>query len=94
MGLIRITKDRIKIEVFVPLGSCACSFAPFMEKVGRVTSKYKNSINFQAKSLSSSEASKRGIEEMCVVVDEVTMLSANFKEKDLEKAIISRMPLS
>jgi len=65
-----------------------------MEKVGRVTSKYKNSIDFQAKSLGSAEASKRGIEEMCVVVDETTTLSANFDEKDLERAIISKIPLS
>ena len=65
-----------------------------MEKVGRVTSKYKNSIDFQAKSLGSAEASKRGIEEMCVVVEETIVLAANFYEKDLEKAIISRMPLS
>ena len=94
MGLVRIKKGRIKVEVFVPLGSCACSFAPFMEKVGRVTSKYKSSIDFQAKSIGSSEASKRGIEEICVVVDEVATLSADFNEKDLEKAIINRMPLS
>jgi len=92
--LVRIKKGRIKVEVFVPLGSCACSFAPFMEKVGRVISKYKNSIDFQAKPIGSSEASKRGIEEMCVVVEETITLSANFDEKDLEKAIISRMPFS
>jgi len=92
--LVRIKKGRIKVEVFVPLGTCACSFAPFMEKVGRVASKYKNSIDFQAKPIGSFEASKRGIEEMCVVVEETITLSANFDEKDLEKAIISRMPFS
>jgi len=92
--LVRIKKGRIKVEVFVPLGSCACSFAAFMEKVGRVASKYKNSIDFQAKPIGSFEASKRGIEEMCVVVEETITLSANFDEKDLEKAIISRMPFS
>ena len=92
MGLVRIKKGRIKVEVFVPLGSCACSFAPFMEKVGRVTSKYKNSIDFQAKSIGSAEASKRGIEEMCVVVDEVATFSADFNEGDLERAIISKTP--
>ena len=92
--MICITKDRIKVEVFVPLGSCACSFAPFMEKVGRVTSKYKSAIDFQAKSLGSAEASKRGIEELCVVVDEVIKFLASFDEKDLERAIISKIPLS
>ena len=62
-------KSIVKVEVFVPLGSCVCNFAPLMEKVGRVTSKFKDLVEVQTKSTKSSEASKYGVQDMCVVVD-------------------------
>lgn len=80
-------RNKVKVEVFVPLGSCVCNFAPLMEKVGRVTSKFKDLVEVQTKSTKSSEASKYGIEDMCVVVGGKTKLSSDFHEKELEDAI-------
>ena len=74
----------------MPLGSCVCHFAPFMEKVGRVTSKFKDVVEVQTKSTKSPEASKYGVQEMCVIVDGAVKLSANFDEKELEDAILKR----
>ena len=75
----------MKVEVFVPLGSCVCNFAPLMEKVGQVTSKFKDLVEVQTKSTKSSEASKYGVQDMCVIVNETVKLSADFSEKELEE---------
>jgi len=81
----------VKIEVFVPLGSCVCNFAPLMEKVGRATSKFKDLIEVQIKSTKSPEASKYGVQEICVVIDKSIKLSASSDEKELEDAILRRL---
>lgn len=65
---MKIVKTRVKIEIFVPLGSCVCNFAPFMERIGHVTSKFKELVEVQMKSNKSPEASKYGVQEMAVVV--------------------------
>jgi hypothetical protein len=80
-------KNKVKVEVFVPLGSCVCNFAPLMEKVGHVTPKFKDLVEVQTKSTRSSEASKYGVQGMCVVVDEKIKLPQDFDEKQLEDAI-------
>lgn len=83
-------KGKVKIEVFVPLGSCVCNFAPFMEKIGRVTSRFKDVTEVQMKSSKSPEASKYGVQEMGVVIDGKVKLPASFDEKELEDAILKR----
>jgi hypothetical protein len=62
-----------------------------MERVGRVTAKFKDSVDFQMKSVKSKEARKYDIKESCVIVDGVIKLSADFDEKELEEAIIKRI---
>ena len=74
----------------MPFGSCVCTFAPFMEKVGRVTSKFKDLVEVQTKSTKSPEASKYGVQGMCVIVDGKVKLSESFDEKELEDAILKR----
>jgi hypothetical protein len=85
--MVRIKKAKVKIEVFVPLGSCVCNFAPFMEKIGRVTSRFKDVTEVQMKSNTSSEASKYGVQDMGIVINGKIKLSASFEEKELEDAI-------
>ena len=74
----------------MPLGSCICNFAPLMEKVGRVTAKFKDSVEVKTKSIKSPEASKYGVQDMCVIVDGTVKLSSSFDEKELEDAILKR----
>jgi len=85
---VKTTKTKVKIEVFVPLGSCVCNFAPFMERIGRVTSRFKDVTEVQVKSNKSSEASKYGVQDMGIVINERTKLSADFDEKELYNAIV------
>jgi len=81
-------REKVKVEVFVPLGSCVCNFAPLIEKVGHVTSKFKDLVEVQTKSMKSPEASKYGVQDMCVVVNGETKLHSDFDEKELEDAIL------
>jgi len=80
-------KGKVKIEVFVPIGSCVCNFAPFMEKIGRVTSRFKNVTEVHMKSNKSSEASRYGVQDMGIVINGKIKLSASFEEKELQNAI-------
>jgi len=81
-------RDKVKVEVFVPLGSCVCNFAPLMEKVGHVTSKFKDLVEVQMKSTKSSEAFEYGVQDMCVVVGGKIKLPSDFDEKELEDTIL------
>ena len=92
--MVEIKKGKVEIEVFVPLGSCVCNFAPLMEKVGRVTSKFKDLVEVQTKSTKSPAASKYGVQDICVIVDGAVKLSSNFDEKELEDAILRRKSLN
>ena len=83
-------KNKLKVEAFFPFSSCACTNAPLMEKIGRVTAKFKDSVEFQMKSTTSKEAREYGIQGSCVMVDGAIRLSADFNEKELEEAIIKR----
>jgi hypothetical protein len=85
--MVRIKKAKVKIEVFVPLGSCVCNFAPFMEKIGRVTSRFKDVTEVKMKSNKSSEASRYGVRDMGIVINGKIKLSASFEEKELQDAI-------
>ena len=82
---------KLKIEVFFPFGSCACSFAPLMEKVGRVTSNFKDTVEVQMRSTASKEAREYAVKDSCVIVDGEVKLSADFDEKQLEEVIIQRI---
>ena len=42
---------------------------PILEKIGRVTSKFKNSVEVQTKSIKSAEAHKHGVQEIFAVID-------------------------
>jgi len=81
-------RNKVKVEVFVPLGSCICNFSPLLEKVGHVTSKFKDLVEVQTKSTKSSEASKYKVQDMCVVINGKIKLPLDFEEKELEDAIL------
>ena len=83
-------KNKLKVEAFFPFSACACAYAPFMEKIGRVTAKFKDSVEIKMKSTTSKEAREYGIQGSCIVVDGVIRLSPDFDEKELEEAIIKR----
>jgi hypothetical protein len=83
--------SKVKIEIFFPFGSCACSFAPLLEKVGRVASKFKGLVDFDMRSTGSKEASQYGVKDSCVIVNGTVKLAPDFEEKILEEIIIKNL---
>ncbi|UCD40394.1 MAG: hypothetical protein JSV87_02360 [Candidatus Bathyarchaeota archaeon] len=59
-----------------------------MKKVGQVTSKFEDLVEVETKSTKSSEASKYGVQGMCIVVGGKTKLPSDFDEKELEDVIL------
>lgn len=83
-------KNKLKVEVFFPFRSCTCTYAPLMEKIGRVTAKFKDTVELQMKSTTSKEAREYGINGSCIVVDGEIRLSVDVDERELEETIIKR----
>jgi hypothetical protein len=61
-----------------------------MEKVGKVTSNFKDTVEVLMRSTASKEAHTYAIKDSCVIVDGEVRLSADFAEKQLEDAIIQQ----
>ena len=79
-------KNKLKVEIYLPFGSCVCSFEKFIEKVMRVSSKFKDLIDVQTKSTKSKGATQLGVQGVCVIVGDKKFFP-NFNEKELEKTI-------
>ena len=79
-------ENKVKVEIFVPAGSCVCSFTALLNKVGQVTSKYRDIVDVQTKSTKSKEAAQYGVQDVCVVVSN-KKFSPNFDEKEFEETI-------
>lgn len=86
-----LKNNKLKIEVFVPFGVCVCSYAPFIEKVGNITTKFKKNVDVKIKSTLSNEAKQYAIQDSCIVIDEEIKLPADFNEKQLEETIVQRI---
>ena len=84
-------KSKLKVEVFFPFGACACSYAPLMEKVGRITSNHKDTVEVKMRSTASKEALEYAVQDLCVIVDDTIRLSADFDEKQLQEAIVRKL---
>jgi hypothetical protein len=83
-------QKKVKVEIFVPFGSCVCSYAPLMEKVGQVTLKFKDLVEVQTKSTKSQKAFQYGVQDVCVVVGD-KKFSPDFDENELEEVIKKRV---
>ena len=82
-----MNRNKVKVEIFVPLDSCVCTYASLIKKVGEVTLKFKDLIDLQTKSTKSPEAAEYGIYGMCVVIGGKMKLSSEFDKTELEEAI-------
>ncbi len=78
---------KVKVDVFIPVGACACQFAHFMDKVFSVLVKYRDQVEFEIKSSFSEEAKKYKIGSKGVVVNGTEVFPEHFKPDKLEKVI-------
>jgi len=63
-----MTNQKIKVEVFVPLTACGCTYSHFLEQVQKILIPYLSKIEFEMKNAESIEAEKLEIFANAVVV--------------------------
>ncbi|WXG43885.1 MAG: hypothetical protein WED04_07620 [Promethearchaeati archaeon SRVP18_Atabeyarchaeia-1] len=82
---------KVRVEVFVPTGACACSWQSFMDKVWSVVLKFRGQVDFQVKQAFSDEALKYGLTSTKAVVVNggIKMTEFTFNAQKLEDAIRS-----
>jgi len=61
--------DKLKIDIYVPLDSCACMWDQFINNIFSVLTPYIKQINFDTKNINSNEARQLKIFSNCVIVD-------------------------
>ncbi|MHA1196813.1 MAG: hypothetical protein ACTSRH_13070 [Promethearchaeota archaeon] len=74
-------KDKVKIDIYVPLNVCACQWERFMNLVFNVLMKYKDYIKFETKNLDSEEARKLNLRGNSIVVDGSKIFTTSFALK-------------
>lgn len=79
--------SKVKVDIFIPVGACACQFARFMDKVFDVLVKYRDQVEFEIKSSFSDEAKKYKIGSKGVVINGTEVFPEHFKPNKLEEAI-------
>nr|MDO8082602.1 hypothetical protein [Candidatus Freyarchaeota archaeon] len=79
--------SKVKIDIFIPIGSCSCQFSAFMDRVFNVLTKYRNQVEFDIKSSSSEEARELNIGSKGLIVNRTEKFPEFFKPEKLEKAI-------
>lgn len=61
--------DKLKVEIYVPLGTCACNWDQFMNKTFEVLTPYIKYIDHSTKDYQSEEAHKQGIYGNCILIE-------------------------
>lgn len=79
--------SKVKVDIFIPVGACACQFSRFMDKVFNVLMKYRDQVEFEIKSSFSEEAKNYKIGSKGVVVNGREVFPEHFRPDKLERAI-------
>lgn len=78
--------NKIKVEVFIPVGVCGCSITEFIERIWQVLGGYQSDIEYSVMENDSPEAEKYGVSTRGVVINGIVKLE-NFGIEELERAI-------
>jgi len=73
--------DKLRVDIYVPLDSCACVWDQFMNRMFSVLTPYIRYINQQTKSINSEEARKLKIYKNCVVIENKEVFTKSFSLK-------------
>ncbi len=69
---------KLKVDIYVPLNTCACIWERFMNSVFSAFQDYKKKIKFQTKNLDSEEARKLNLRGNSVVVEGKVIFTSPF----------------
>lgn len=76
--------SKLKVDIYVPLDSCACEWDKFMNRVFIVLTPYIKHIDYSTKNLNSEEARNLNLHGNSIVVDNERKYTAAFLlKKDL-----------
>ncbi len=73
--------NQLKVEIFVPLDTCACMWSQFIDNIFRVLTPFMKYIDFETKNINSEEARNRNIYEKCVIIRDYQKFTASFNLK-------------
>ncbi len=76
-----IPKDKLKVDIYVPLEACSCVWSQFMNLVFTALTPYIKYIIHETKSLSSDEAKKLNLRGNSIVVDGKKIYSTSYELK-------------
>ncbi|TFF89014.1 MAG: hypothetical protein EU550_00060 [Promethearchaeota archaeon] len=74
-------KEKLKVDIYVPLQVCACEWENFMNRVFEVLTPYAKYIEHDTKSLNSEKAAKMNLFEKCVIIDGEKKISSVYRLK-------------
>ena len=80
--------DKVKVTVFMPVGTCSCSQTGFLGRINEVVSKYTAIIDFTQDSAGSENALRLGITSKAIIVGN-KVLESNPTAAQIENAIIA-----
>ncbi len=85
--------NKLQVDIFVPLNTCACMYESFIDRIFRVLTEYLDFIDFETKSLDSEEAKEMKLYENCVVIEGDTIITSSFKLKQELPSILKEKNL-
>ncbi|MHA2424374.1 MAG: hypothetical protein ACXAEF_06275 [Candidatus Thorarchaeota archaeon] len=80
--------DKVKVTVFMPVGTCSCSQTGFLGRINEAVSKYRAIIEYNQDSAGSEEALRLGINYRAIRVGN-KILKSNPTADRIENAIIT-----
>ena len=84
----KITSDKLKIDIYVPLDACSCQWSQFMNSIFMTITPYIKHIKHETKSINSEDARKLQIHNKCVVIDgQKRYTSSHALKRDLPKLL-------
>jgi hypothetical protein len=82
-----LKQQPIKIMIFYPSSTCVCSSQFVLEKVVKVSARFKGLVDYDIRSTDSEEAKIFSVKDPCVLVNGSVKLVLNFDEEALVDAI-------
>ena len=88
-----IKKDKLKVDIYIPLNVCACQWENFMNLVFQVLTEYNKYINFETKNLNSAEARTLNLYGNSIVIDGKVIVSSSYALKEILPEILKEKGL-
>ncbi|MFW9989658.1 MAG: hypothetical protein ACFFC3_13465 [Candidatus Odinarchaeota archaeon] len=75
------TKEKLKVDIYVPLDACACEWDKFMNRVFVELTPFIKYIDYDTKNLNSEEARQLNIYNKCIIIEGKKKISSYFNLK-------------